>query len=111
MDEILIGKKIKYIRQYLGLTQGELGKIVGATKQCVCCWEKGKNMPDVLTFFKILNIAGLPLNELFEEMKNENKQNKFILSPDEQKIIAKLRTYPFEKRTALGTLLGIYEKK
>lgn len=111
MDELFIAKKIKYLRQYLALTQGELGKIIGATKQCVSSWERGKSMPDVLTFFKILNIPGLPLNELFEEINSEYKQNKFTLSADEQKIIAKLRTYPLEKRNALGTLLGIYEKK
>ena len=29
----------------------------------------------------------------------------------EQKIIAKLRTYPLEKRNALSTLLGIHDKK
>ncbi len=108
MDELFIANKIKYIRQYLGLTQIELGKIVGATKQCVCCWEKGKTMPDILTFLKILNISGLPLDELFEEIDNKNK---FTLSPDEQKIIAKLRTYPLEKRNALSTLLGIHDKK
>ena len=110
MDELFIANKIKYIRQYLGLTQIELGKIVGATKQCVCCWEKGKNMPDILTFFKILKVSGLSLDELFEEIDNKNKQNKFTLSPDEQKIIAKLRTYPLEKRNALSTLLGIDKK-
>ena len=68
-------------------------------------------MPDILTFFKILNVSGLPLNELLEEPNDETKQNKFTLSPEEQKIIAKLRTYPLEKRNALSTLLDICDKK
>lgn len=110
MDELFIANKIKYIRQYLALTQSELGKIIGATKQCVSSWERGKNIPDSLTFCKILNIAGLPLNELLKEMNQKDNQNKFILSPDEQKLIAKLRTYPLEKRNALNTFLGIYDK-
>lgn len=107
MDELFIANKIKYLRQYLALTQGELGKIIGATKQCVSSWERGISMPDILTFFKILKVSGLPLDELFEEIDNKSK---FTLSPDEQKIIAKLRTYPLEKRNALSTLLGIDKK-
>ena len=37
--------KIKSLREKSGLTQGQLGDIMGVTKQAVNCYEKGKSQP------------------------------------------------------------------
>ena len=110
MNEMYVANKIKDVRQYLAITQIELGKIVGATKQCVCSWEKGKSMPDLITFFKIVDISGQSYDEFFKDLKSDDTQSKFQLSSDEQKIIAKLRTMSLEKRKALGTFIGVGDK-
>ncbi len=111
MDEMYIAQKIKSIREYLGFSQPELGSVIGATKQCICSWEKGKSMPDIITFFKILNVSGLTATELFKDIDSSKEENKIILSNDEQRLIAKLRTFPLEKRKALNSLLDINPTK
>jgi len=111
MDAMYIAHKIKAIREYLGFSQPELGSVIGATKQCICSWEKGKSMPDIITFFKILEVSGLTTTELFEDIDSSKKENKIILSNDEQRLIAKLRTFPLEKRKALNSLLDVNTPK
>lgn len=39
-------KKLRRLRLDAGMTQGDLGAAVGATKQTVCHWERGYTVPN-----------------------------------------------------------------
>ena len=41
-----MGERIKYLRKQERVTQEELGKHIGVTKQCISHWEIGKRRPD-----------------------------------------------------------------
>ena len=46
---ILFSKRLKELRQKAGLTQSELGKMVGVTKVSICCYENGTRTPTLDT--------------------------------------------------------------
>ena len=41
------GEKLKLLRYEKGLTQDDLGYLLGVTKSCVSCYEKGTRMPSI----------------------------------------------------------------
>lgn len=59
IDNKFIAEKIKNARELLGLTQEELGKLIGISKQSISSWEKGRNLPDILNIDKIANLSGI----------------------------------------------------
>lgn len=40
-----LGRQIRLARRRKGLSQEELGRIIGLSKQTVCGWERGRNEP------------------------------------------------------------------
>lgn len=50
-------EEIKEIRVRLGLSQREIGKMVGATKTSWYKWEKGRSKPHPMFVEKILELA------------------------------------------------------
>ena len=47
---MLIGKRIKKIRKKKGLSQEELGNLIGVTKVSICGYENGTRTPNLDTF-------------------------------------------------------------
>ena len=68
MDKTTIGERIKYERQRLDLSQLELGKLVGVSKQCISGWETGRTTPDSITLNKIAKIFNLDVNYFFADI-------------------------------------------
>ena len=56
---MLIGERIKQERINRGLTQAELGGLLGVSKVSVCGYETGTRTPTVDTFLKLIDILGL----------------------------------------------------
>lgn len=50
---------IKELRQYRGLTQGELAGMIGVSPQALQCWETGKRTPKKDTLDRIYNALGV----------------------------------------------------
>lgn len=42
-----VGKRIAELRRKQGLTQEQLGQLLGTTRQAVSKWESGKSNPDL----------------------------------------------------------------
>ena len=62
MDAKTFGEKIKEARINRGLTQQELGILVGGVKRnTVCQWEKGGATPRGETLFQLLKVLKLKL--------------------------------------------------
>lgn len=62
-----IGQKLKEKRTALGLSQEELGKAVGVSRQTVSSWENDRSYPDIGSILKLSDLYGASLDELLKE--------------------------------------------
>jgi len=58
--------KIKVGRAIHELTQEDLAKIVGVSRQTINSIEKGRYVPSTILAIKIANVFGKSVNEVFE---------------------------------------------
>lgn len=57
---------IRTLRFHAGeMTQGELGEKIGVTRQTVAAIEQGKYSPALETAFRIADVFGVPLEQVF----------------------------------------------
>ena len=68
-----IGNKIRELRIGHGLTQAELGKLVGVSMQAVSKWERG-GTPDIEVLLSLAEYFGVTLDEMFGRTINDNCQ-------------------------------------
>ena len=61
----VIGKQIKKYRTEKGITQEQLGQLVGVTTQAVSKWERGMSCPDIAIIDELADVLGVDINELF----------------------------------------------
>ena len=64
---MLIGVKIKMIREAFDLTQEQLGKELHLTRQTISSWENGKSYPGITDILSISNKYNVSLDELMKE--------------------------------------------
>ncbi|WP_437178287.1 helix-turn-helix transcriptional regulator [Candidatus Izimoplasma sp. ZiA1] len=67
--KINIEFRIKRYRNLLDLSQDELAKLVGCTRQTINAIEKGKYSPSLLLAFKIADVLNADINDVFEYKK------------------------------------------
>lgn len=74
MDLVKIGKFIASCRKKQGLTQDQLGEMLGISGKSVSKWERGINFPEASSLPALSNILGITVMELLngEKMKTEN---------------------------------------
>jgi putative transcriptional regulator len=58
--------KLKVLRAEKNITQEELGKSCGLSRQSINAIEKGKYIPTVLSALKIANYFGVGVEEIFK---------------------------------------------
>lgn len=92
-----IGEKIKAARLAKGMTQGELGDILGVQKSAVAKYENGRVINiKRSTLKKIADVLCIPPYELvYEEKEKPTEQGE--LSDSMKQLIAFARTVPEEK--------------
>ncbi len=56
---MLRGNRLKKARLKKGLTQEELGNIVGVGKSAICCYEKETRNPSLETIVEFMNVLGV----------------------------------------------------
>ena len=59
-----IGEKIKESRYEKGLTQEEIGSLIGVSAQSVSKWERGEGYPDIEILPSLANYFGISIDEL-----------------------------------------------
>lgn len=67
-----IGEQIMVLRKQKGLTQAELGRLVGVSSQAVSKWESG-GAPDVEMLPSIATALGVTIDTLFGREKEETE--------------------------------------
>lgn len=80
MDSIKTGLLIRELRQSKGLTQSELGGLLGVSDRTVSKWECGKGMPDISMITAIDDFFGVGAQQLLDGKLNINKKSSGNLS-------------------------------
>ena len=66
MDKYTFGKNLYELRNKKGLTQKELGKLLGVSDKAVSKWETGEAMPRTAKLVLITDLFGVTMEQLLE---------------------------------------------
>lgn len=86
MENYRTGKLIEALRKEKGLTQGELAKAVGVSKQAVSNWERGTRFPDVVLIEDLSHELGVSPTEL---IKGEIMENNSVDKNDVSELVCR----------------------
>lgn len=93
----VFGKRLKEIRKKAGITQQQLGDMVGVTKVSICCYENGTRTPTLETLIDLADSLNVHLNYLLGvdalAIDEDNKNNTLNLAKDEINLIKELRKH------------------
>ncbi len=64
MKDNYFGRQLKELRQAKGMTQKELGEVLGFCNQTVSFWESGRREPDYDCLVRISNFFEISIDEL-----------------------------------------------
>lgn len=59
-------------RTQKNLTQAEVGKVVGKSKNAVASWEQGLSLPDIVTLFKLSRYYDVSIDYIYGESNDSN---------------------------------------
>ena len=94
---MLIGERIKQERINRGLTQLELGQMLGVSKVSICGYETGTRTPTVDTFLKLIEILGLKaeyaLGLDMNVVAEEEVEYHMIMAKEDMIIIEELKKH------------------
>lgn len=58
-------EKLRALREALGYSQDEFGKLVGVTKQAISQWEAGTTVPSLESLARIASATGAKIESFF----------------------------------------------
>ena len=94
---MLIGERIKQERINRGLTQLELGQMLGVSKVSICGYETGTRTPTVDTFLKLIDILGLKaeyaLGLDMNVIAEEEAEYHVVMAKEDMVIIEELKKH------------------
>lgn len=61
----IIKNRLIECRKLNNLSQTEVGKIVGKSKNAVASWEQGLSLPDLITLYQLANYYGKSLDYMY----------------------------------------------
>lgn len=116
-----IGKKIKQLRQYKGVTQEVLADTLNVSYQAVSKWENGSTSPDIGLLPAISAYFGVTIDDLFalgddahlERIENMIENQRYLSEQDEQYAVRYLSdklTRETDLAKSHGLLATVYNK-
>lgn len=90
------GSRLRELRRKKGLSQEELGSMLGVGKSAICCYEKGTRNPSLESVIELMQIFAvsadylLGTDELIRVMENET-ENYRVMTKEEVKFIEELK--------------------
>ena len=91
---MIIGKRIKNARTKKGLTQEELGKLLGVSKVSICGYERGTRTPTMENFLDLIEILEVEPDYLLgRDTKTTTKKNSniTIIAEEDMQIIKEIK--------------------
>ena len=77
-----IGKNIALLRRAKGLTQAELGDLLGVSNQAVSKWESEMSMPDVMLLPTLADTFQCSIDDLFSYIPKVKRESHNVLPGD-----------------------------
>lgn len=71
-----LGKKIKQLRKFSGMTQEQLAEKLNISRQALSKWENGSSMPDVESVVRISKLFQISLEELLLKEEKHVEESK-----------------------------------
>lgn len=68
-----LGQNIEMLRNNFGVTQEELSKKIGISRQAVYKWEKNKSTPTIENIMKICEIFDVDINDFLKGKISKRK--------------------------------------
>ncbi len=95
---MLIGKRIKDMRLEKGMSQQELGDLIGVTKVSICGYENGTRTPSLDTFCILADIFETTTDYLLGReipvVSDDGNEVIGVVSRDDINIINEIKHYP-----------------
>ena len=95
---MLIGKRIKDMRLEKGMSQQELGDLIGVTKVSICGYENGTRTPSLDTFCILADIFETTTDYLLgrevQVVSEDGNEIIGVVSRDDINIINEIKHYP-----------------
>lgn len=63
-DGMLNGSRLREVRKEKGLTQTELGELIGVGKSAICCYEKETRNPTLEAVIEMIHVFGVSADYL-----------------------------------------------
>ena len=101
-----VGAKLKLKRSSIGITQNELGDMVGVTFQQIQKYEKGANRIGAGKLYEFSKILNVPINYFFDGF-DDSKLDKAVLEPKQQQTIFESFNLPDKE---INLLLKFYSR-
>ena len=73
MNKLRLGNRLKVARAERDLSQEELARLAGVTRQTICSIETGQYCPSALLAFILASQLGQPVEELFYLKETDNE--------------------------------------
>lgn len=95
---MFLGYRLKILRKDNGLSQGDLGKLLGVSKVSVSNYEKGTRIPSMDVFLMIMRVFNVSADYLLGREINavcESDENlTILLSTNDINVIREIRNRP-----------------
>lgn len=99
--KLSIARKLRSLREEHGLTQADLGRVLGRAYTTIASWESGKGQPDADTFLRLMSYYRV--EDVVGEFGYEGASSS--LSRRERSLVDDFRALDDEAQTLLLTLL------
>lgn len=94
---MFLGRRIYEQRKNQGLTQKDLGSLVGVSKVSICHWEKGTKRPSTKNLIQLSKVLNTPLEYLIGNdeyvISNEDESYGLMMTNEEINMIKELREH------------------
>lgn len=79
-DRKFVGQKLRQARVKANLSQGQLAEKIGISEKHISNIERGQNYPALDTFFRMLDVLGISIDDFGVNIaKPENKEREILL--------------------------------
>lgn len=83
-----VSQNLIRLRKENNLTQAELAKLINYSDKAISRWETGEVVPDLETIYSLSEVFGVPVSEIIEEPRAEDKFKDRAEKKDESRTIS-----------------------